>query len=145
MVNLMKDGHLDGMLGVGTAKAGWLVDLTNARQIHFVPFHEAAVNRFIKEYGGSDWAELPANNFKGQTKPFKLFRTYPTTLIVTNEQLPEELGYKVVKAVMDNLEKFKLTNAEGLQDLTLANAWKAGTFPLHKGAAKYFTEKGVMK
>ncbi|MFA5026859.1 MAG: TAXI family TRAP transporter solute-binding subunit [Candidatus Methylomirabilota bacterium] len=145
MVNLMKDGHLDGMLGVGTAKAGWLVDLTNSRQIHFVPFHEPAVERFVKEYGGSGWSELPANNFKGQEKPYKLFRTYPTTLIVTNESLPEETGYKIVKAVMDNLEKFKLTNAEGLKDLSLANAWKAGTFQLHKGAARYFTEKGAMK
>lgn len=145
MVNLMKDGHLDAMLGVGTAKAGWLVDLTNSRQIHFVPFHEPAVEQFVKEYGGSGWSELPANNFKGQEKPFKLFRTYPTTLIVTNEGLPEETGYKIVKAVMDNVEKFKLTNAEGLRDLSLANAWKAGTFTLHKGAARYFTEKGAMK
>ncbi len=145
MVNLMKDGHLDGMLGLGTAKAGWLVDLTNARQIHFVPFSEPAVEQFIKEYDGTGWGELPANNFKGQDKPFKTFRTYPTTLIVTNEGLPEEIGYKVVKAVMDNVEKFKLTNAEGLKDLSLANAWKAGSFQLHKGAAKYFTEKGAMK
>ena len=145
MVNLMKDGHLDGMLGVGTAKAGWLVDLTNSRTIHFVPFHEPAGERFVKEYGGSGWAEIPANNFKGQEKPFKAFRTYPTTLIVTNEELPEEFGYKIVKAVMDNVEKFKLTNAEGLKDLTPENAWKAGTFPLHRGAARYFKEKGYMK
>lgn len=145
MVNLMKDGHLDGMLGLGTARAGWLVDLTNARQIHFVPFHEPAGEQFIKEFGGSGWSELPANSFKGMEKPFKAFRTYPTTLIITNEQLPEELGYKIVKAVMDNVEKFKLTNAEGLKDLSLDTAWKAGTFQLHKGAARYFTEKGAMK
>ncbi len=145
MVNLMKDGHLDGMFGLGTARAGWLVDLTNARQINFVPFHEPAGEQFIKEFGGSGWSELPANSFKGQEKPFKAFRTYPTTLIITNAELPEELGYKIVKAVMDNVEKFKLTNAEGLKDLSLATAWKAGTFQLHKGAARYFTEKGVMK
>jgi TRAP transporter TAXI family solute receptor len=145
MVNLMKDGHLDGMFGVGTAKAGWLVDLTNSRTIHFVSFYEPAGERFIKEYGGSGWAELPANNFKGQEKPFKAFRTYPTTLIITNERLPEEVGYRIVKAVVDNLEKFKLTNIEGLKDLTPENACKAGTFPLHKGAAKYFSEKGYMK
>ncbi|MGQ9696125.1 MAG: hypothetical protein ACUVWV_15430 [Thermodesulfobacteriota bacterium] len=38
MVNLMKDGHLDGMLGMGMAKAGWLDELTNSRAIQFVPF-----------------------------------------------------------------------------------------------------------
>lgn len=145
MVNLMKDGHLDGMLGMGMAKAGWLVDLTNSRAVQFVPFYEPACERFIKEYGGSGWAEIPANNFKGQNKPFKTFQTYPTTIIITNEALPEEVAYKIVKALMENLEKFKLTNVEGLKDLSPANAWKAGTFPLHKGAAKYFSEKGYMK
>jgi TRAP transporter TAXI family solute receptor len=145
MVNLMKDGHVDVMLGAGAGKSGWLVDLTNSRTVKFLPLPDAAVERFAKEYGGAMLRDLPANSYKGQDKAFRTMVTFPTTLIVANESLSAEAAYKIVKAVCDNVEKFRLVHAEQLGGFSPAQAWQAGAIPVHPGAAKYFREKGYMK
>jgi TRAP transporter TAXI family solute receptor len=144
MVNLVKDGHADGILGMGAAKAGWLINLTTARKINFVPLYDPAVERFNKEFGAS-WGVLPANTFKGQDKPYKTLVEDPWTILVANEKLPEEMAYKIVKAVCDNPESFKLVHPAQLKDFKPDNAWKAGTLKLHKGAEKYYKEKGYIK
>ena len=145
MVNLMKDGHIDLILGAGAGKSGWLVDLTNSRTVKFLPLPDAAVERFAKEYGGAAFKDLPAGSYKGQEKAFRTMITFPTTLIVASQSLPDETAYKIVKAVCDNVEKFRLVHAEQLAAFSPAEAWKAGAIPVHQGAAKYFREKGYMK
>jgi TRAP transporter TAXI family solute receptor len=144
MVNLMKDGHIDGILGGGAEKAGWLINLTTARKINFTPFDEASGERFNKEWESS-WGILPANTYQGQDKPYRTIRLNPFTVVVANESLPEETAYKIVKAVCDNPESFKLVHQAQLKHFTPAGAWKAGTLQLHKGAEKYFREKGYIK
>jgi TRAP transporter TAXI family solute receptor len=144
MVNLMKDGHIDGILGGGAEKAGWLINLTTARKINFTPFYDPAVDRFNKDWESS-WGVLPANTYQGQDKSYRTLKLNPFTVVVANENLPENTAYKIVKAVCDKPESFKLVHPAQLKHFTPAKAWKAGTLKLHKGAEKYFREKGYIK
>ena len=47
-----------------------------------------------------------------------------------------------VAAIFENIEDITANHAKGAE-LSIANATEGMTAPFHKGAAKYFAEKGV--
>ena len=50
--------------------------------------------------------------------------------------------YNVTKAIFDNIDAIKAAHGKGAE-LSLENATSGMTAPFHKGAAKYFAEKGI--
>ncbi|XOT96331.1 TAXI family TRAP transporter solute-binding subunit, partial [Alcaligenes pakistanensis] len=63
---------------------------------------------------------------------------------VTSEDVPEESVYNVVKAVFDNFDDFKRLHP-AFANLKKEDMVKNGlSAPLHKGAEKYFKEKGLL-
>ena len=48
----------------------------------------------------------------------------------------------MTKAIFDNVDAIKSAHAKGAE-LSLENATSGMTAPFHKGAARYFAEKGV--
>jgi TRAP transporter TAXI family solute receptor len=66
-------------------------------------------------------------------------------LIVTYEDLDEELAYQIVKAVAkDHLDEFKQAHAKAKKLTT--NAMAAGmSIPWHPGAARFWKEVGLLK
>mgnify|MGYP003292307538 CR=1 FL=1 len=57
------------------------------------------------------------------------------------EEIHEDV-YKLTAAIYDNVEAITSENAKGAE-LSIENATSGLTVPFHKGAAKYFAEKGV--
>ena len=53
----------------------------------------------------------------------------------------EEDVYKLTSAIFENIDAIKAENAKGAE-LSIENATSGMTVPFHKGAAKYFAEKG---
>jgi TRAP-type uncharacterized transport system substrate-binding protein len=67
--------------------------------------------------------------------------------MVANKEMGEEVSYKVVKAVFENVQKGKwaLINVHPIAaQLTPQNAINS-PIPLHPGAVKYFKEIGALK
>lgn len=60
--------------------------------------------------------------------------------LVTRAEMSDELVYKLVKVVMENLETFKKIHP-ALADLTVKNMLEGLSAPLHPGAIKYYKEK----
>ena len=56
--------------------------------------------------------------------------------------LSEDAVYNLTKAIFENAEAIAKENAKGAE-LSLENATSGMTAPFHKGAAKYFAEKGI--
>ena len=54
----------------------------------------------------------------------------------------EDDVYNITKAIFDNIETITANHAKG-SELSLENATSGMTAPFHKGAAKYFAEKGI--
>ncbi|MDO4744782.1 MAG: TAXI family TRAP transporter solute-binding subunit, partial [Clostridia bacterium] len=50
--------------------------------------------------------------------------------------------YKLTGAIFENAQSIASENAKGAE-LSLENATSGITVPFHKGAAKYFEEKGI--
>jgi len=63
---------------------------------------------------------------------------------LTSADVPEDVVYTVVKAVFDNLDQFKKLHP-AFRHLKPEEMIKDGlSAPLHRGAIKYYKEKGWM-
>ena len=70
-----------------------------------------------------------------------------SNLLIAHAKMPEDIAYKVVKAIFSNVHegKFALVNIHPIAaQLTPANAVNS-PLPLHPGAQKYFREVGALK
>lgn len=85
---------------------------------------------------------IPAGVYKGNDAPVRTFGVRAT--VVVNEDLDEDLVYGIVKAVFDNLDKFRrMYPAFGQLD-PKRMVREGLTAPLHEGAIRYYREKGLM-
>ena len=94
---------------------------------------------------GADYyaeAVIPKGTYTGQKKDATTFGVKAT--VVTSADVSDELVYLVVKAVMENFDKFKEQHP-AFAFLEKKNMIKDGlSAPLHPGAIKYYKEVGLM-
>ena len=83
---------------------------------------------------------IPAGTYSGQTEDVSTV-TVKATLIVSKDA-SEDSVYNLTKAIFDNAADIAKENGKGAE-LSLDNATSGMTAPFHKGAAKYFAEKGM--
>ena len=85
---------------------------------------------------------IPAGTYKTTGADVTTFGVMAT--FVSHENVPEDVVYEVVRAVMENLDDFRSLHP-AFANLDPANMMKDGlSAPLHPGAAKYYKEKGLM-
>ena len=85
---------------------------------------------------------IPAGTYKTTSADVTTFGVMAT--FVTHENVPEDVVYEVVRAVIENLDDFRSLHP-AFANLDPANMMKDGlSAPLHPGAAKYYKEKGLM-
>ncbi len=139
LVNLVKDGHADGILAVVTGKIGWLTELATARNIKFLTWDPAIKDKLVKSYGFAD-AAMPAGLFPGQDNPVPA----PTDggVVVVNKNVPNDVVYTLVKGVADSPDKYRTFHAAFKDFRPELMAKDVGGFPLHEGAAMYYKERG---
>ena len=85
---------------------------------------------------------IPGGIYNGNDDPVRTFGVRAT--VVVTEEMDDDMAYAIVKAVFDNLDKFRrMYPAFGqLDPKRMANEGLAA--PLHKGAERYYREKGLM-
>ena len=64
--------------------------------------------------------------------------------LVSHEGVSTDAGYKMTKAIFDNLPELHSAHAAA-KAITRENAAKAPPAPLHPGAEKYYREVGLIK
>jgi TRAP transporter TAXI family solute receptor len=66
------------------------------------------------------------------------------SVIITNKDLPDEVAYRLAKAIHENLDQFRKIHGS-LVPYQLKDAVTGTGLPLHSGAEKYYKEKGILK
>ena len=100
------------------------------------------IDKLISKNSFYRHATIPGGMYRGNPNDTPTFGVGAT--FVTSSAVPEKVIYEVVKAVFDNFADFKklhpafgvLVEAEMIKDALSA--------PLHKGAVKYYKERGWM-
>ena len=101
---------------------------------------DAEETGFYKEFPYAS-RTIPAGTYPGQTEDVLTFED--STLLVTRSDVDEEIVYKVMKAMWskDGLEHMVQAH-RAAREMNMENNFKGSSRPLHKGAAKFWTEMG---
>jgi TRAP transporter TAXI family solute receptor len=139
-VELMKNRQLDATLisaGLGVAA---IRDLATSVKIVIVPIPADVVAKIGE--AAYQAGTVPANTYNGQTDAVATVAIQ--NFLVSHEGVSTDAGYKMTKAIFDNLPELQAAHAAA-KAITRDNAAKAPPAPLHPGAEKYYREVGLIK
>ncbi|MCB2101014.1 MAG: TAXI family TRAP transporter solute-binding subunit [Rhodobacterales bacterium] len=107
-----------------------------------VPVNGPAIEKLVRESPYYSHAVVPGGTYPGNPDPVSTFGVKAT--VVVSADMDADTVYRTVKAVFDNLDRFRRAHpAFGL--LTVKEMATDGlTAPLHPGAARYFKEAGIL-
>jgi uncharacterized protein len=137
-VNLVKDGHADGILAVGTEKIGWAMELTASRPMKILKFSESDLNFMSNTFGfGRD--KIPANTYTGITEDVVL--PFESGATIASSKLDDQAVQAILAALWNNADKYSKFHA-ALSNFKAEGMCKNLPLPLHKAAEKFYREKG---
>ncbi len=136
----LKDGKIDAAFIVAGAPTPAITELCSTNDAYLVPIDGEVAEKMMAACPFYTVYNVPAGTYKGQEEDVKTV-TVKATLIVSASASEEDV-YKLTAAIFDNIEAITAENGKGAE-LSLENATSGMTVPFHKGAAKYFAEKGV--
>lgn len=140
-VSMMKDGHAQVFTLGTTAPASAVMDLASARDIHLVPVDDKTMGELKKANPGYNKLIIKAGTYPKQDKDVPVIGY--STHIVAACDLPEDAVYKMTKAMAENVDAMSAV-VKAIGGLTPKDMAIDIGVPLHKGAAKFYKEKGVI-
>ena len=136
----LKDGKIDAAFIVAGAPTPAITELCTTNDAYLVPIDGEIAEKLMADCPFYSVYTVPAGTYEGQTEDVNTV-TVKATLIVSASASEEDV-YKLTAAIFENIEAITAENAKG-GELSLENATSGLTVPFHKGAAKYFSEKGI--
>ncbi|MFQ5972275.1 MAG: TAXI family TRAP transporter solute-binding subunit [Alphaproteobacteria bacterium] len=137
----MKDGRGQILTHVITAGHPSVTEIAVSARLKFLPLREDVIAALEKE--GYRRAILPAGTFRGQDQDVPTVGLH--TNLVARASLPDEVAYRITKAVCENTKKLGRAHAS-FKRFSCKKAWTPDALgvPIHPGAARYYKEKGYM-
>ncbi|MFC4175066.1 TAXI family TRAP transporter solute-binding subunit [Microvirga sp. GCM10011540] len=138
-VEQMKDGHAQAFT-LGTAiPSGAVMDLASARDVKLLDL-SGSLPEMKKMNPGYTLVTVPKNTYPKQDSDVKVIG-YATHLVASCG-LPEDVVYKMTKAVADNVSSLAATS-KAISGLTPKEMAEDVGVPFHPGAAKFYKEQGI--
>lgn len=136
----LKDGKIDAAFIVAGPPTPAITELCTTNNAYLVPIDGDIAAKLMESNPFYTVHTIPAETYPGQSEDVNTV-TVKATLIVSADASEEDV-YALTAAIFDNIDAITAENAKG-SELSLENATSGMTVPFHKGAAKYFAEKGI--
>ena len=140
------DGKIDVYVNGCIDPCGQFIQFTETEDIRFIgpENHEGeAVDKMLGKFRYRD--EIPAGLYRGQKNDGPVMSMNVPVGIGIRGDLDEEIVYNITKAFWENLDQIT-SDAPWAKALDVSYAVKnIGGMTIHKGAARYYREIGVLK
>jgi hypothetical protein len=135
------DNKIDVMIYSAGHPNGAVQEATTSCDTIIIPVTGPEIDELVQAYPFYAYATIPGGMYAGNPDDVRTFGVKAT--FVTSEDVDEEIIYQVVKAVFDNFDNFKTLHPvfSTLDPKDLPT--EGNTAPLHKGAERYFKQKGL--
>ena len=140
-VSMLKDGHAHVMTLGTTAPASAVMDLASARDMKLVPVDDKTMDALKSQNPGYNKLVIKAGTYPKQDKDVPVIGY--STHIVASCDLPEDVVYKMTKAMASNVAAMAAV-VKPITGLTPKDMAVDIGVPFHKGAAKYYKEVGAL-
>jgi TRAP transporter TAXI family solute receptor len=138
-----KDRNVDAVFTFLALPAAAVTEASVGRSLKVMPFSQGLL-KSLSQYG------IEGGVIKGGTYPKAananedVLTATAGSVIITNKSLPDDVAYRITKAIHDNLDLFRKVHGS-LATYELKDAITGTGLPLHPGAVKYYKEKGILK
>ena len=136
----LSDNNIDAMTYFVGHPNGAIQEATTTVDAVLVPITGPEIDKLLAEKTYYTKAEVPGGLYRGNDGATPSIGG--KAVLSTTTQVDAEVVYQLVKAVFENLDRFKRLHP-AFADLTPEEMIKAGlTAPLHEGAERYYKERG---
>lgn len=132
------DGTIKGFTLAHPSSAVSELEATNEVKILTIP--DDKVDAFKEQYPQYVWLDIPGGYYKALPEDTNNVGLY--NMVISNQNVDEELVYQVVKACYENQDLIKSIFAQFGDEMSLENIGYS-TIPYHAGAIRYFEEAGI--
>lgn len=127
---------------VGHPNLSVLEAISGDRKLRIVPFDREFIDNVADQKPYLSSAEIDVEFYERLDNKSSVPTVGIKSILFTSISVDEETVYRVVKAVMDNLDLFKRQHPAFVK-LTKENMTHGVIVPLHTGAERYFREAGI--
>ncbi|MFO8088925.1 MAG: TAXI family TRAP transporter solute-binding subunit [Desulfatiglandaceae bacterium] len=137
-----KDGKIDAFwVLVGYPNASVIEAATMSKIKLLDVGKDAEETGFYNEYPYVSTV-IPADTYPGQTEDIMTFQD--GTILTSRSDVDEDIVYKVVKATWSKEGLEHMVQAhKAAREMSVENNFKGSSRPLHKGAVRFWEEKGI--
>lgn len=134
----IQDGQLDAAFQTAGTPTAAITELAATSGVKIIPIDADKIDALIAKYPYYVKTTIPGNTYS--TVAEEVTTVSVKAMLVVRADLSEDLVYKVTKAIFDNTDKLGHAKAK---EIKIEEALAGVSLPIHPGAQKYFTEKGV--
>ncbi len=135
----MKAGKIEAAFFSSGLPNSSLLELEQGIDLQLVSINQDTLTKLIATKPYFKTFEIPAGTYGNET-------AIPTAAVMNalliRSDISEDDGYKLTKALFDNLEGLK-TAHQAATDISLATAQEGMVAPIHPGAKKYYDEQAA--
>jgi len=153
-VQRMQDEQADGLFWTSGVPNANMIEISTTKEVTYLPFPDEIIKKLHAKYPYYTPVTMPANSYPKQNYPVKTVAIM--AIWVTRAEVDEKAVYDVTSHMWEKkpqLYREKKELASGAEmaaaaheqgkNVKLENAFLGVTVPLHKGAYKYYKEKGI--
>lgn len=134
------DKAVDGYFVVVSSPAPVIVENALNEDMVLISYSDEVIDAMCENYG-YDRFLIPKETYSFLSQDYETFTG--RTILATTDTISDEVGYKMAKAIYENLDYIKLIYAS-LKDLTAESMVGDIKIPMHPGAALYYKEVGLI-
>jgi TRAP transporter TAXI family solute receptor len=135
-IEQMKNGAVDAAFLTSGLPNSTIMDLSTTQDVRIIPIRKEAVEKLAADYPFYASEVIPAGTYDNEED---VETAAVQTLLVTREDLSEELVYNITKTIFENLDSLRETHSAA-NSISIDSVLKGMPIPLHPGAEKYFNE-----
>jgi TRAP transporter TAXI family solute receptor len=135
-------GRLDAVFTTTVAGFQPLSDLARTLPLRWIPIAGPEVDRLIDRHPFYTRARMPAGAYAGNVQGVATVAL--RSLLVARKGLEPEIVYALLTATYADLDPFRHAHSQ-FRSISPATGLAGMSIPLHPGAGKFFTERGLLR
>lgn len=142
--DLLEEGEIDAyFFMVGHPAFSVKEAAAGKRPVRLVTLSQPLIDHVVKTYTYVTAEPIPIDYYPDLMNEGPVATIGAPTVLFTHEDMSEETVYRMVKAVMTNLDLFRRQHP-AFRDLAAEEMAQTPVVPLHPGAERYFKEAGLL-
>jgi len=136
----LADGRLDAFILAGGIPHPSISELETTQDVTIFGMDPETRDAILESNPSAVAFTIPASTYNSVDAPLETAAMW--NFVVVDEAMPDELAYKITKAILENNETLKATHSAA-KDTVAQNISNNTFIPLHPGAAQYYAEIGL--